>query len=412
MAAIPFKPENDGVDHINVYSRGKTQLGQLLSNFAHTPFVHPEHGAFASMEGYWYWCSTGRSQDHLRRLYGFSAKSAGSKCECVPMEESEFRDMIIQGTRCKIEQSPMLMTALKESTLPLAHYYEYGGKAVSAEKHRWQIDTLEAIRRELRGEPKCYSLDEIQEDGYILTEVSLSSQPSSALLNQLALDWGWATNEIMAIRTAPKEWRVVRDPRGISEAHAALADDLRTRREEALLLSQALPTDELRPGDLDPEDDQHHAFMHNLLNLTGKEREDALGILPIHRQNLDEVEQWYERMLAQIEQLPQHLTNGYTCDLYQELGKIRQQLIHHIRPNRQPSATFSSPEARVIFYLTQTDGTTRLRGLHVDDVLFVNKSYATAWYEDLVDFLKDCTLPDAEDARRGLDQMYEDLVNY
>lgn len=43
-----FHPKTDGVDHINIYSRGRTPLGQALSNFAHTPFEHPKDGKFAS----------------------------------------------------------------------------------------------------------------------------------------------------------------------------------------------------------------------------------------------------------------------------------------------------------------------------------------------------------------------------
>lgn len=38
VGTMNFKPEMDGIDHINVYSKGKTELGKLLSNFARTPF--------------------------------------------------------------------------------------------------------------------------------------------------------------------------------------------------------------------------------------------------------------------------------------------------------------------------------------------------------------------------------------
>lgn len=34
-----FLKENDGIDHINIYSKGKTELGCLLSNFAFSPFT-------------------------------------------------------------------------------------------------------------------------------------------------------------------------------------------------------------------------------------------------------------------------------------------------------------------------------------------------------------------------------------
>ena len=45
-----FLPDNDGIDHINVFSRCKTKLGRILSNFAYTPFVY-EGINYKSVEG-------------------------------------------------------------------------------------------------------------------------------------------------------------------------------------------------------------------------------------------------------------------------------------------------------------------------------------------------------------------------
>ena len=42
-------PKLDGIEHINIYSKGKTELGRLLTNFAQTPFIHPEYGRFESV---------------------------------------------------------------------------------------------------------------------------------------------------------------------------------------------------------------------------------------------------------------------------------------------------------------------------------------------------------------------------
>lgn len=149
-------PLKDGIDHINVWSKGRTALGQMLSNFAHVGFEHPEYGFFASMEGYWYWCGSGRSHDELRRLYGMSAKSVGVKLDNVPMDEDEFRGMILEGLRCKVTQNSDLQQALKTSVLPLEHYFVYGHTAVvnRRDKHGWQLDFLTALRQELQGGPQ------------------------------------------------------------------------------------------------------------------------------------------------------------------------------------------------------------------------------------------------------------------
>lgn len=151
-----IRREDDGVTHINIWSKAKTELGQALSNFAHTPFTHPEFGMFASMEALWYWLSTGRTHNELRRLYGMSAKSYGSKLARVEMDEAEFRKIICDAFRCKLDQHPKLKEAFTRSTLPLEHYFVYGRNMETIvdqrKKHGWQTDYLEQLRDEYRAE--------------------------------------------------------------------------------------------------------------------------------------------------------------------------------------------------------------------------------------------------------------------
>ena len=54
MEKNDFKPENDGIDHINVFSKSRSKLGRMLSNFAHTPFTL-DGVKFESVESWWYW---------------------------------------------------------------------------------------------------------------------------------------------------------------------------------------------------------------------------------------------------------------------------------------------------------------------------------------------------------------------
>lgn len=151
-----IKPREDGLKHINVWSKAKTQVGQLLSNFAHTPFRHPVHGFFVSVEGYWYWCASGRRNDQLRRLHGSSARSVGQQQESVPLPESEFHDMIREGLSYKVFQNKAVREALADSRLPLEHYFVYGKDADVVVnrgiKHYWQLIWLDLIRKFLRKE--------------------------------------------------------------------------------------------------------------------------------------------------------------------------------------------------------------------------------------------------------------------
>ena len=102
-------PNLDGVDHINVYSKGKTLLGQLLSNFAYSPFCHPEHGEFNSVEAFYYWLSTGKKYHRLCCLSGHAAKFHGSK---LPREHCDnFEEEIKLAIKLKIEHSELIKYA-------------------------------------------------------------------------------------------------------------------------------------------------------------------------------------------------------------------------------------------------------------------------------------------------------------
>ncbi len=150
---MTWSPANDGTDHVNVWSRGQTLLGRMSSNFAHTPFHHPEHGFFQSVEGFWYWLGTGRQHALLQQLHGYSAKAAGLKFDQVPVDD--FEDQVIRAIFYKVQQTPLLRQLLEANTLPLAHYFVYGeGPAAKVHdltaKHGWQLRALLAIVRHLQ----------------------------------------------------------------------------------------------------------------------------------------------------------------------------------------------------------------------------------------------------------------------
>lgn len=136
----------DGISHINVYSKGKTELGRWLSNFTKSP-INTEDGSFNSIEGYWYWLSS--KDDHLRQLSGFSAKEYGRKIGANDwLEDEEFFIKIKKAIKIKLETFPEQKKKFKESTLPFTHYYLYGDKVVNVPKAKWIIDYLTDLRNE------------------------------------------------------------------------------------------------------------------------------------------------------------------------------------------------------------------------------------------------------------------------
>jgi hypothetical protein len=143
-AIIPAVYMKDGVDHINIYSKGKTALGRNLSNFAAIGFSHPKYGEFASMEGFWYWLSTGGTEDKLRVLVGFQAKQLGKTLKKVEVEN--FEGKVLEAIHYKLKQNRWLLDELTKSVLPLKHYYDYGGKIVELPKYQWLVDEFERVR--------------------------------------------------------------------------------------------------------------------------------------------------------------------------------------------------------------------------------------------------------------------------
>lgn len=140
----------DGVDHINVYSKGKTSLGRWLSHFTFAPFEHPTFGKFFSVEGFWYWRLAEESiaRDRLRTLSGYSAKKYGRGLVRVEDSDSaEFRRDIVDAEIAKLDAHEEWREKFLESTIPLIHYYEYpSGRILGA--GQWVIEELSRIRRE------------------------------------------------------------------------------------------------------------------------------------------------------------------------------------------------------------------------------------------------------------------------
>lgn len=143
---MDIKHTEDGITHINTWSKGKTELGRLLSNFAYAPFKHPEYGTFNSLEGFWYYISTGEVCDELRMLHGYEAKKRGQQLTDCRDDIPEFKELIIQATYCKLVDNPEILDMLINSTLPLVHYCVYDGKIKQAPSSKFQLEYMEELR--------------------------------------------------------------------------------------------------------------------------------------------------------------------------------------------------------------------------------------------------------------------------
>lgn len=154
MSKYKYEVKNDGIDHVNIYSKGKTELGRILSNFYKRRF-ECEDGIFMSIEGYWYWLLCNNpDKDKLKELYGWKAKEVGRllKCKDWPQEkDTVFYGKILNALIIKSESLLVraFITMPKTKKLPFTHYYVYNGFQVYPKNCEWLIDFWEQKRKEL-----------------------------------------------------------------------------------------------------------------------------------------------------------------------------------------------------------------------------------------------------------------------
>lgn len=148
-------PKNDGIDHINIYTRGKTRLGRLITNLSDVPVTHPTYGRFRTAEGLWFYLKSGKAHEELRAMSGFEVKRYARGL--VNVWNKEFQAEFKQGLKQKILDHSELRDLFVESTLPFTHYYVYESKRPDVEPKVvvpkdsvWMIEYIEALREELK----------------------------------------------------------------------------------------------------------------------------------------------------------------------------------------------------------------------------------------------------------------------
>jgi hypothetical protein len=145
---MTFEVSDDGITHINIYSKGKTELGRFLTNFAHSPILTVD-GNFNSVEGYWYWLSN--HDDAMRPLYGFNAKKVGRTIPKVfRLAPEEFQLKIREACWIKLHSNKLMFDLFVASTAPLAHYYVFANGFVKDAGFGWIVDMWEQFRTYIR----------------------------------------------------------------------------------------------------------------------------------------------------------------------------------------------------------------------------------------------------------------------
>lgn len=138
---------DDGIHHINIYSKGQTEIGRYLSNFSDCD-IETEDGHFRTIEGYWYWLSC--RHEPLRTLPGWECKRVGREQRGEDWPKfPEFEGKILKAIATKLQYPKCIELLLKTGTLPFYHYYVVSNRTVMVKDGLWMVQFITEFRDEL-----------------------------------------------------------------------------------------------------------------------------------------------------------------------------------------------------------------------------------------------------------------------
>lgn len=148
-APSPSKWIADGVDHINIWERGTTELGRALSHGSRIKLTHDIFGKFSSMESFWYYMQSEERDDRMRNMSGQTLRSFARKM--TPARIINFRAIIMDSNYQRIKANKPLAADLAKSTLPFECYFigKDSDVRIRPNYFKWMIAGFDEIRTAL-----------------------------------------------------------------------------------------------------------------------------------------------------------------------------------------------------------------------------------------------------------------------
>ena len=139
----------DGQDHINIWEKGQTKLGQFLSHGSHSPFHHPVLGMFNNVESFWHYIRSQERDDRIRTMNNIGAKKFSTQLHTVKVPN--FYAIIMDTNYIKLKEYPEMLTLFKENELPLEMYFIYKDKGVRIRPSFavWVLEGFKEIKKAL-----------------------------------------------------------------------------------------------------------------------------------------------------------------------------------------------------------------------------------------------------------------------
>lgn len=147
----PLNWIEDGVDHINIWEYGKTDLGRALARCTNLPFEHNLFGRFNTLEAFWYYIGSEEHDDRIRSMTGKNLHDFSRRLTRIHVPN--FCAIIVDTCWQRVMQYPELIEAFKTIDLPFDSYYRSKknvGFPIRPLYSAWFCAGMEEVRRAVR----------------------------------------------------------------------------------------------------------------------------------------------------------------------------------------------------------------------------------------------------------------------
>lgn len=149
LSPSPMEWIEDGVDHINIFRKGKTNLGKELEHGSSLPLKHSIFGKFQTIESFWYYIQSKERDDRVRQLTGMKLNQFAQ--QLTPLYVLNFRAIILDANYQRILQHDSLKDSFVSSVLPFDCYStNKAGIRIRPSHFKWLTVGLEEIRCALK----------------------------------------------------------------------------------------------------------------------------------------------------------------------------------------------------------------------------------------------------------------------
>lgn len=146
---VCYKPHEEGLTHINSYSKSNLEVGRLLSNFAEIE-LDSRYGKFSNIEAYWAYLVTGSTgideyTSPLQARIIMATETSDQEMQC---SSEEFPILIRDAIRHKLNANKEFLLNdeyFNNIQLPITHYWVYNGKVVDLSKRKSTTILLDSI---------------------------------------------------------------------------------------------------------------------------------------------------------------------------------------------------------------------------------------------------------------------------